>query len=74
MANTLIQNCQRGLVFLVFLEILFISIMITIKLIKRLIDPLDSSSVSDSKYKEGDKDKKDKPSMDADAAKAETSL
>lgn len=47
MANTTYQNCQRGIIFLSFLTVLFFFIITTISLIKKLLDPVEEGA---SKY------------------------
>jgi hypothetical protein len=49
MANTVVQNCQRGIFFITFLAVLVYFSMITISLIKKLIDPVEETE-GDAKY------------------------
>jgi hypothetical protein len=41
MANTILQNCQRGIIFITFLIVLFGFILTVISLIKKRIDSSD---------------------------------
>jgi len=50
MASTIIQNCQRGTVFICFLAALFFFIMNTISLIKKRLDPINEEGDA-GKYK-----------------------
>lgn len=54
MANTIVQNCQRGIIFLTFLTLLLYFVITVISLIKKRIDTLDESG-GESKYQEGEK-------------------
>ncbi len=47
MANTIVQNCQRGIIFLTFLTVLFFFILKTIALIKKRIDPLEEGGAAE---------------------------
>lgn len=38
MANTEVQNCQRGIIFITFLLVLIYFIIVVISVIKKLID------------------------------------
>jgi hypothetical protein len=40
MASTIIQNCQRGTIFMTFLAVLFFLILNIVNLIKKRIDPV----------------------------------
>lgn len=56
MANTVVQNCQRGIIFVTFLLILFYFIITVISLIKKLLDNSEGEvegQAGESKYKEG---------------------
>jgi hypothetical protein len=57
MASSQGQNCQRGVVFLCFLTVLFFLIIVILKLIKKLIDPQPEDGDA---YKEGREGKEDK--------------
>ena len=46
MASTQGQNCQRGTIFLCFLIVLLFLIVVIMKMIKKLIDP-----IGEEKYK-----------------------
>jgi hypothetical protein len=41
MANTIVQNCQRGIIFITFLIVLVSFIFTVISLIKKRIDSID---------------------------------
>jgi hypothetical protein len=53
MANTIVQNCQRGIIFITFLLILLYFIITAISLIKKLIDANGDES-GEQHYKEGE--------------------
>lgn len=57
MASTEVQNVQRGLIFLFFLQALILFIVSLIRLIKGRIDPVEEE-VGAQKYKEGEGVKK----------------
>lgn len=46
MASTQGQNCQRGTIFLCFLIVLLFLIVVIMKMIKKLVDP-----IGEEKYK-----------------------
>lgn len=63
MANTHLQNCQRGIIFITFLIFLFGFILTVISLIKKRIDSFDEDkregSAGGDKYEEsGEKPKR----------------
>lgn len=53
MANTIVQNCQRGIIFITFLITVLFFIVTVISLIKKLIDSNVEEGDGQSKYKEG---------------------
>lgn len=57
MANTILQNCQRGIIFITFLIFLFGFILTVISLIKKRIDSSDEDkrdgAAGGEKYEEG---------------------
>ena len=61
MGNSATQNCQRGIIFLSFLHILFFFIVTVVSLCKNRIDPVEEDDdVAAEKYKEGEEPDKDK--------------
>jgi hypothetical protein len=58
MASTQGQNCQRGTVFLCFLIVLFFLVIVIMKMVKKLLDPLEEEA---GKYKEGEGNGEKKP-------------
>lgn len=57
MANTILQNCQRGIIFITFLLVLLGFILTVISLIKKRIDSSDEDkregASGGEKYEEG---------------------
>jgi Na+-transporting methylmalonyl-CoA/oxaloacetate decarboxylase gamma subunit len=53
MANTTVQNCQRGIIFITFVLVVLFFIVTVISLIKKLIDSSVEEGQDQSKYKEG---------------------
>jgi hypothetical protein len=53
MANTIVQNCQRGIIFITFLLVLLFFIVTVISLIKKMIGSSDDEGEGQAKYQEG---------------------
>jgi hypothetical protein len=53
MANTMVQNCQRGIIFVTFFFSFLFFIFSVISLVKKLIDPKEVESSGQYNYQEG---------------------
>ena len=54
MGNSLVQNCQRGTIFLTFIATTFFLVMSIINMSKKRIDPIEGDEEGGERYKEGE--------------------